>query len=237
MISKKTGVIVACAAVVLVAAVGGATALDRRSPAPAAPDAARDLGPPIASVNGQLVYLEEMRARVQGIETVHGSLRDSLGPNWREELLQNLVDDKIVLQKAQELGIVVTDADIQAHLDEIRSMFPDQASFDQWLSQGQMDQAELFDRIKLQTIASLLYRKVTKGPHVTMDQMRAYYDAHRDKYPGVDGNGSPFLAVKDQIKRDVSKRLRDRAYADWLEAQRRAADVVVLMHDWWKEIS
>jgi parvulin-like peptidyl-prolyl isomerase len=236
MITKKTGVIVACAAVVLVAAVGGATALERRSHDPV-PAAARDLGPPIASVNGQLVYLDEMRSRVQGIELVHGTLRASLGPNWREELLQNLVDDKIVLQKADELGIVVTDAEVQAHLDEIRGMFPDQASFDQWLAQGQMDQAELFDRIRLQTVASLLYRKVTKGVPVSLDRARAYYDAHPDKYPGVDGNGAPFLAVKDQIKRDVAKKLRDRAYAAWLADQRKNADVVVLMDDWWKEIA
>lgn len=236
MISKKTGVIVACAAVVVVAAVGGAAALDRRAPgtAPAAP---RDLGPPIASVNGQLVYLEEMRSRVQGIELVHGTLRDSLGPDWRDELLQNLVDDKIILQRAQELGIAVTDADVQAHVDEIRSQFPDDAAFDQWLSQGQMDRAELFDRIRLQTVASLLYRQVTKGVHVGEDRAREYWRAHPDKYPGTDGEGAPFLAVKDQIKRDIAKDERDRAYAAWLAEQRDTAEVVVLMDDWWKEIA
>jgi hypothetical protein len=235
MISKKTGVIVACAAVVVVAAaIGGATALDRRNAPPAV--APRDLGPPIASVNGQLVYLDEMRSRVQGIELVHGTLRDSLGPDWRDELLQNLVDDKIILQKAQELGITVTDADVQAHVDELRSQFPDDASFDQWLSQGQMDRAELFDRIRLQTVASLLYRQVTKGVHVDTEQERAYWAAHPNKYPGVDGNGAPFLAVKDQIRQDIAKNERDRAYAAWLAEQRDTANVVVLMDDWWKEI-
>jgi SurA-like N-terminal domain len=236
MISKKTGVIVACAAVVLVAAVGGAAALDRRTNDPV-PAASRDLGPPIASVNGQLVYLEEMRSRVQGIELVHGTLRDSLGPDWRDELLQNLVDDKIVMQKAEGLGISVTDADVQAHVDEIRSMFPDDAAFGQWLAEGQMDRAELFDRIRLQTVASLLYRQVTKGAHVSMDRARSYYAAHPNKYPGVDGSGAPFLAVKERIKRDIAKHLRDRAYAAWLDEQRTTAQVVVLMDDWWKEIA
>jgi hypothetical protein len=236
MISKKTALIVACAAVVVAAAVGGATALDRHTSQPD-PVAARDLGPPIASVNGQLVYLEEMRSRVQGIELVHGTLRDSLGPDWREELMQNLVDDKIIMQKAQELGITVTDDEVQAHVDEIRTMFPDDAAFDQWLSQGQMDRAELFDRIRLQTVASLLYRQVTKGTTVSREQARAYWESHPDKYPGIDGQGAAFLAVKDQIKRDIAKKERDRAYAAWLAEQRDATDVVVLMDDWWKEIA
>lgn len=237
MISKKTGVIIACAAAVVVAAVGGATALDRDRSEPTAAAVPRDLGPPIASVNGQLVYLEEMRSRVQGIELVHGTLRDSLGPDWRDKLMQNLVDDKIIMQKAQELGIDVTDDEVQAHVDQIRSTFPDDATFDQWLTQGQMDRAELFDRIRLQTVASLLYRQVTKGTHVSKERARAYWQAHPEKYPGVDGQGAPFLAVKDQIKRDIAKDERDRIYAAWLEDQRDAAVVVVLMDDWWKEIA
>jgi hypothetical protein len=227
-------------AVVVIAALGtGAAAAFKvgpfadASPAVAAP---RDLGPVIATVNGAPIYLSEMESRVQGIVSVHGDFEKTFGKDWKDKLLQNLVDDKIVEQAAADLGVTVSDAELQDHVDRLRQMFPDDAAFQAWLKQGQMDLAELTERVRLQTITSVLYLKVTDDVQISNDEAHAYWASHRDKYPGVDGQGAAFLAVKDQIKEDLAKKQRDAGWAAWLEDQRTKVDVQVVMPDWWKEI-
>lgn len=227
-------VVLAGASVGLAAAVHAGPFSEPAASAPASPE---DLGPVIATVDGAPIYLGEMRSRVQGIQQVHGDFEKTFGKDWKHELLQNLVDDKIVEEQAAARGISVGEDQIAAHVAELRSNFPTEQDFQDWLTSGQMTEAELASRIRLQTLASELYLEVTSDVTVTSDQLHTYYERHRDKYPGVDGNGAPFLAVRGQIKQDLEKRARDAAYGAWLDAQRRDVQVVVVMPDWWKEIA
>jgi parvulin-like peptidyl-prolyl isomerase len=237
--NKRTLVVGAVAVALAAGSVGVAVAV-HAGPFAAEPSAVspspQDLGPVIATVDGQAVYLSEMRSRVQGIAKVHGDFEKMFGKDWKQELLQNLVDDKIIEQQAAAMGIVVTDDQIQRHVDLLRSQFPTDAEYQAFLKRGHMSEAELAQRIRLQTIASELYLKVTDGVTVTRADLRAYYARHQAEFPGVDGGSAPFLAVKDQIRQKVDKRERDAVYGAWLQRQRAAATVVVVMPDWWKEI-
>ncbi|MGZ4149091.1 MAG: SurA N-terminal domain-containing protein [Actinomycetota bacterium] len=227
-------VVLAGASVGLAAAVHAGPFAQPEASASTAPE---DLGPVIATVDGQPIYLGEMRSRVQGIQQVHGDFEKMFGKDWKHELLQNLVDDKIVEEQAAARGITISEDQIAAHVAELRSNFPTEQAFQEWLSSGRMTESELASRIRLQTIASELYLKVTSDVTVTSAQMRTYYDRHGDRFPGVDGSGAPFLAVRAEIKQDLEKRARDTAYGAWLDAQRRDVQVVVVMPDWWKEIA
>jgi len=236
MKNRKTIIIVVGIVAIGVVAAGAAWAMNRGSSTTAA-QPSRDLGPVIATVDGQPIYLAEMRSRVEGIQSVHGTFEETLGKDWQDKLLQNLVDDKIVEQQASAMGIAVTDEQIQTNMDKLRAMFADDQQFQDWLTQGQMDLAELTARVRLQAITSTLYVKVTEGVTVSNDDAHAYWEAHPDKYPGIDGGQAPFLSVRSQIKEDMSKEARDKVYGAWLEDQRATVDVVVVMSDWWKEIA
>ena len=197
----------------------------------------KDPGPVMATVDGRPVYLSEMRSRVQGLQTVHGDFTEVFGEDWPEKLLQNLVDDKIVEQQAAELGITVTQEEVRAHVDELRARFPTAQAFQDWLESGQMDEAELAERITLQTLASELYLQVTADVTVSGAAVHRYFKEHQEDYPGVDGEGAPFTAVREQIRDDLLKEERDRAYGEWLDAQRGLVEVVVVLPDWWKEFA
>jgi SurA N-terminal domain. len=236
MKNRKLVAVVAGVIAIAGVAAGAAWAMSRGSATtPAEPS--RDLGPVIATVDGQPVYLAEMQSRVQGIQSVHGDFEKTLGKDWPDKLLQNLVDDKIVEQQAAALGIVVTDAQVQANMDKLRAMFTDDQQFQDWLAQGQMSLAELTDRVRLQAVTSTLYLKATEDVTVSSDEAHAYWEAHPDKYPGIDGGVASFLSVRSKIEEDLLKKARDRAYGAWLDEQRTKVDVVVVMSGWWKEIA
>jgi hypothetical protein len=197
----------------------------------------KDPGPVMATVDGRPVYLSEMRSRVEGLQTVHGDFAEVFGEDWPETLLQNLVDDKIVEQQAAALGITVSDEEIRAHVDELRSRFPTDQAFQDWLEAGRMDEGELADRITLQTLASELYLQVTGDVSVSGAAVHRYFKGHLDDYPGADGEGAPFTAVREQIRDDLLKVERDRAYGEWLDTERGLVEVVVVLPDWWKEFA
>lgn len=239
MKNRATILITAGVAAVALGGVGIASALDMGPFADTSETAVpiRDLGPVIAEVDGEPIFLGEIRSRVEGIASVHGSLEDSLGEDWQEDLLQNVVDDKIIEQQAAVLGISMTPEEVDAAIERLHGYFASEAEFAAWLEEGQMDEAELRDRIWLQELASKVYLQVTGDVTIDRDEARAWFEDHPDEYPGVDGEGVPFFSVRDEIERDLEKDERDAAYAAWLEEQRAQVQVVVVMDDWWKEIA
>lgn len=197
----------------------------------------RDVGPVIATVNGLPIHLGEIEARVEGMTDMHrGDLEETLGEDWPDDILQNVVDDRIVEMHAEALGITVTEDDVTEAMDRLRGYFGSEQDFEAWLEEGLMDEAELRDRVRLQVLTTEVFRSVTEDVTVSTDEARRWFEGHPGKYPGLDGEGVPFYSVKDQVKEDVLTDKREDAYAVWLDAQREVVEVVVVDDGWWKEL-
>lgn len=201
------------------------------------PFKAEDLGPVIATVDGRPVYLSEARARIEGLASVHGDVAKTLGANWPQAVLQSLVDDQIIEAETEARGITVSDSEVAVALGNVEQMFPSVTEFQKWLDSQHMDMEELERRIELQTLAARVYTAVTVDATATIEDVRGYYRSHREQYVGVDGATLPFSAVRSSIREKLDKRAKDRAYGTWLEERRRQVKVVVVMDDWWKDLS
>lgn len=195
-----------------------------------------DLGPVIARVDGRPIRLGEAAARVESLSSVHGDIREVLGKDWPEKVLQSLIDDRILEREAERMGIGVTEQDVQAHLDNVRSMLPEGQSLDDWLATQGMTLPELERRIRLQILGTRVYAEVTKDVVVTAAEVRAYYREHRAEFEEADGTIPPLLEVRRSIRDVLLPQARDQAYADWLEEARRDAEVLIVIDDWWKRL-
>lgn len=195
-----------------------------------------DLGPVIARMNGQPIYLADARSRIEGLTTVHGTVSEVLGENWPEVVFQSLVDDQILSQQARTLGIRVTDEDFQTWYMRIEGMIPSGQTLDEWLAAQNMTRADMDRTITRQIIGTRVYSAVTGDAKVTGKELRDYYRAHRADFTGTDGRVSSLLEVRRSIREQLLKEKRDEAYAIWLEQRRRDAQVTVLVDDWWKEV-
>jgi SurA N-terminal domain len=198
---------------------------------------AEDLGPVIARVNGSPIYLGLARARIAGLSAVHGDLQDTLGGDWTTRVLDSLVDDQLIEQEAARRGIVVTDDQIAAHVDQLKNSFGGDAAFDSWLKSQSMDLAELERRMRLQTIAADVYEAVTADVRVDATDIRSYYAKHRDDYRQSDGTVTPLFDVRTDIQQKLLKAAQDRAFAAWLQDRRDAASISIVNPDWWKGLT
>ena len=200
--------------------------------APASPDP----GPVIARVDGDPIHLAEARARVESLASVHGDIEQTLGKDWPEQVLRSLVDDRVLVNAAAELGITVTDEEVAAHLQRVESLLPEDESLDEWLASQGITRQELERRIRLQLIGARVYEAVTRDVTVTGTEIRAYYRKHRDEFEQVDGTVTPLLEVRRSLRETLLQKARDEAYAAWLRDARARAEVVVVMPDWWKRL-
>lgn len=195
-----------------------------------------DLGPVIARVDGAPIHLAEAAARVQGLTSVHGDIESTLGEGWQDDILQSLVDDQILLAKAEQLGIEVPEEDIQAYIDRIEEMVGEGQTLDAWLATQGMTLPELERRAKLQLIGARVYITVTEDITVTGDEVRAYYREHRLEYEEADGTIPSLLELRDSLRESLLKGAQDEAYAAWLQDAREQAEVVVVMDGWWRNL-
>lgn len=78
----------------------------------------------IATVNGEKIYLDEYRQRLNAQKGLLSpkTFPDSLNKQalLEEEILESMITEKIVLQRARELNLLVSDAELERKLIDIR---------------------------------------------------------------------------------------------------------------------
>lgn len=204
---------------------------------PRAAPSPEDLGPVIARVDGQPIYLGEARSRIEGLTTVHGDPAGTLGKDWPDQVLHSLVSDQVIRAEAAARGITATDADKQEWLGQIESMLGQGQTLEGWLAEQGISYQELMRRIELQIVATHVYNAVTADVTVSGKQLRHYYRTHRTEFEGVDGHVSSFIEVRDSLRQSMRKQKQEEAYIAWLDEATSEADVQIVMKDWWRNLS
>lgn len=178
--------------VLVAAALLGAPALQAQNVAKTSDDAAPGkpvvLDEIVAKVNTDIITLTDLQKEMDRLQI---SLKDAIKDDAQREkefqkekrgLLKNLIDNKLMLQKADELGIGASaDADVASFLEEQRKQYgiPSMEVFDQVLKQKgttlQDYRQVIKERMIIQRlIQEMVYSKLT----VLTPEVKAYYQSH-----------------------------------------------------------
>jgi peptidyl-prolyl cis-trans isomerase SurA len=146
-----------------------------------------------AIVNGDVVTLQEVARRagpsyVQAQAQPAGAARDRATREALRKALDGIVADKLFEKQAKELDITVSDAMVDAQIDDIkkRNAFTD-AELDQALQAEGLTRAAFRAQLKgqLQNF-ELLRQRIGNKVHTGDDDLRNYYQAHRGEFEGDD---------------------------------------------------
>jgi parvulin-like peptidyl-prolyl isomerase len=113
----------------------------------------------------------------------------------RAQIIQFLVERSEYSQKAKDLGVKVTDKDIEARLNQVKQQYfvnppgqkpaskaeIDQRYQAQLKAQGLTDQ-DVKDGIQAQLLREKIYNEVTKDVKVSESDAKKYYDDHKQQY-------------------------------------------------------
>jgi parvulin-like peptidyl-prolyl isomerase len=142
--------------------------------------------------------------------------------NLRTNATQFLIQASEYEQEASKLGVKVTDDDVQKRLDQIKTQYygnpPGQPKasdkqmeqrYQQALKQQGFTDKEVRSGIELQLIRERVFQKVTSDVKVSDDDVKAYYDKHKQQYE------TPAQPASRDVRHILvkSKKLADDLYA------------------------
>lgn len=131
----------------------------------------------------------------------------------RTQAINLLVEEKMMLKKAEELGLTPTqeevDAEVQKYIESLKENLGGEEGFNTALEQAGMTLDEYTSKLTESMKNQLASQKVTedlfKDVNITDDDIQTYYDENKDSF--AEANVSHIL-IKDEAK---AKEIRERA--------------------------
>ena len=116
------------------------------------------------------------------------------------QAVEFLVQRQEFAQKAKDLGIDVSDKQVNDRLAQIKKQYfgsSEKKYLAQLKAQGLTD-AEVHDDIRSQLISEAIFNKVTKGVKANDADIKAYYDAHKSQYGQPESRDVRHILVKSK---------------------------------------
>ena len=141
--------------------------------------------PYVATVNGSKIYLDEYQIKLAQKKAMLSNELLSNQGNYakriEEEVLDNIITEKIMYLRAQELGVAVSSGDLEKRIDEIKNEYGagfsnmfirEKLNFEQW--KEALKKEMLFER--------LIAVDVNAHINVSEDEAEDYFNEHHDMY-------------------------------------------------------
>jgi hypothetical protein len=151
--------------------------------------------------------------------------------NARLRLLNQMVEEVVVNHRAEELGIVVEDTELDASIQDIKNDYPED-EFEQMLLESAIPFSLWKDRLKVRLLMEkVVDRELVQPLTITAQDIEDYYRAHEEE-----------LAVKEEhppesdLNRHIVEQLRrekvEAAYPLWMDALRKQYAVEINWELW-----
>src|SRR6516162_785501 len=140
----------------------------------------------VVRINNSIITLSDLKRSQEQLAAETSKQDPNLPPDAQpkqQDLLRDLIDSKLLSQKADELGISA-DTDVIKRLDELRKQMHAESMED--LEKAAQAQGVSFEEFKNNLKESILTQKVIQqevGGHisVTQQEIQEYYNQHKDE--------------------------------------------------------
>jgi parvulin-like peptidyl-prolyl isomerase len=145
---------------------------------------------PVAVVNGEKVSKERFERYFTQVKTYaeqmgmsfEGEEGEKQLANLKQDALDNLIDEILIMQTGGKEGIKVSENEINDFLEQrVKNAFENKEEYLDWLESFGLTEEEFKDKIKYQLTGQKLFEKVTEQITVTDEEARKTYES--DKTP------------------------------------------------------
>ncbi len=149
----------------------------------------------VAQVGQEVVLASEVDEQLS-IASLRMGIPDSSQARAREEILQRIIDEKVIVQEARARAVTVSDEEVQQavdqHIEGIQGQIGGAEAFDQELAKEGLTRDELVSRYREEARRELLYtrllqREIYSKIEVTDKEVDEYYLKHRSELPRKQG--------------------------------------------------
>jgi peptidyl-prolyl cis-trans isomerase C len=146
-------------------------------------------GPAAAIVNGDKIAVSELDQRVDlMLKSGRGPTPAAAGqpdpmPEFRRMMLDQLIDERLMLQEASRIGVAPSDSEVTASVTQFRTTFPSDSAYAAALREYQTTPEMVEDNLRNELTYRAFVRKSVE-PKVTVDslEVKAFYETHQDQF-------------------------------------------------------
>jgi peptidyl-prolyl cis-trans isomerase C len=175
--------------------------------------------PPTVQVNEQGISIV---ARVNGVEITQPELDQALARSQQQafvsdpaalqaSILDTLIEQELILQEATRAQIVVTDEQVEAEFQALKSQAGSEDVWQQWLAENQYTEVEFRATLRPSLLTGILRDQVTQNMpeqvlHVHARHILVESEAQASEILTRLQNGEDFVALAASISKDVTTR-------------------------------
>jgi parvulin-like peptidyl-prolyl isomerase len=140
----------------------------------------------LATVDGAAVTLSEYKSALDKLKAQlpKGDTLDPEGiKTLKMNLLNQLIEKKLLMTEAKKLGISVTESELNEQINKIMGEYPDSDTFNSRMKEENIDIASWKKEIEYQIMLDKLVKAVA-GSDITFtpEEIEKYYNDHLDQY-------------------------------------------------------
>ncbi|MDD5042835.1 MAG: peptidyl-prolyl cis-trans isomerase [Candidatus Omnitrophica bacterium] len=172
----------------------------------------------VAIVNNEIITQKDLNdflnfIRVQYSRELNGKELDEKVDSARHDLLQRLIEDRLMLQQAKTDNITVDSSRVKGKVDEIKKRYATESDFERDLASQGLVQADLENKIREQMLTfTVIEQKVRSKIMVKPEEVTNFYNQNREMF------------LKPQEKLFTVAVLRDKPSAEGLSRDLRRGD-------------
>jgi parvulin-like peptidyl-prolyl isomerase len=138
----------------------------------------------------------------------------------KEAALGELLDQIWIRGQAEEMGITVTDKQVEEELAQIKKQsFPSKGSFDKFLKESKFTKEDVNDRVELQVLSTAIQEQVNgETPAPSSSEISDYYAAEKSaQFTEKESRDVRLIINKDKAKVEAAKKEleKDNSPASW----------------------
>ena len=135
----------------------------------------------MAKVNGKKISREEVEKGFK-MRTGGQDLKGEQASSLRLSILNDLIEKEIVLQRAQKLGLLATDEEVESKITEFKAPYT-QEEFDRRLKEQNMTLDDLKRELRRNlTIQKVFNKEITSKITISDSDISAYYNEHKAEF-------------------------------------------------------
>ncbi len=137
-----------------------------------------------AVVDGHNITYDELEKYFQSqMQEVSEAPTNDQAQMLRLSLLREVIDRHIILHRAEKLGLMAVDSEVDARFEEYRSPYPAEEDFKRSLEERGVTAEDLKTELRRTiTIEKLFNKEVTSRITVTEGELRAFYEENRASF-------------------------------------------------------
>ncbi|WP_027360301.1 SurA N-terminal domain-containing protein [Desulforegula conservatrix] len=154
------------------------------------------------------------------------------------ELLHDLVEELILQNAAESMGVTISKEALKAEVDRIKADYPDN-TFEQMLLENAIPYDAWEDRLRIQLLMDkVINEALIKNVVVTPEETKEYYNSiYLPEHGGVPEEGMTEEQITKSILENLKRKKAEDAYEDWLGKVQSQYKIDINKAEWQKIIS